>query len=131
MGESGVSRPSEAELAILQVLWEHGLCTVRDVFEQIGPARGIGYTTVLKFLQIMTAKGMVERDLSRRSHVYRARLDRTATQRSLLIDLLDRAFLGSGRDLVMQALKARRASPEELAEIRSLLDALEKKGANR
>jgi BlaI family transcriptional regulator, penicillinase repressor len=88
---------------------------------------------VLKLMQIMAAKGLVERDESRRSHVYRPRMDRGATQRRLVADLIDRAFGGSGRDLVMQALSTRRASPQELAEIRALLDELErgKKGGDR
>jgi predicted transcriptional regulator len=118
-------RPSEAELAILHVLWERGPSTVREVHDRVGKARRTGYTTVLKVLQIMTAKGLVERDESRRSHVYRARLEREPTLRRLVVDLIDRAFGGSGRDLVMQALSARRASPGELAEIRSLLDQFE------
>ena len=128
MSEPELTRPSDAELAILQVLWERGPCTVREVFERIGRARGTGYTTMLKLMQIMAAKGMVGRDELQRSHVYHARLERTVTQRRLITDLLDRVFRGSGRDLVMQALAARPASPEEIAEIRSLLDQLEEEG---
>jgi predicted transcriptional regulator len=133
MSDPKVPRPSDAELAILQVLWERGPSTVREVHQRIGRARGTGYTTVLKLMQIMAAKGLVERDESRRSHLYRPLTDRTATQRRLVADLLDRAFGGSGRDLVMQALATRRASPQELAEIRTLLDELENetKGVNR
>jgi predicted transcriptional regulator len=130
MSEPNVPRPSEVELAILHVLWERGPSTVREVHEQVGKARNTGYTTVLKLMQIMAAKRMVERDMSRRSHVYRARVERAGTQRRLVADLLDRVFRGSGRDLVMQALSARRASPEDIAEIRSLLDELEKKGGD-
>jgi predicted transcriptional regulator len=125
INEPDVPRPSDSEWAILHVLWERGPSTVREVHDQIGKARGTGYTTVLKLMQIMAVKGLVGRDESRRSHVYRAILDRTVTQRRLVADLLDRAFGGSGRDLVMQALSARRASPDELAEIRSLLDKLD------
>ena len=121
-------RPSEVELAILHVLWEKGPSTVREVHEEVGKARKTGYTTVLKLMQIMASKGMVERDVSRRSHVYRALMKRTQTQRRLLADLLHRVFRGSGRDLVMQALSAQRARPEDIAEIRVLLDTLEKKG---
>jgi predicted transcriptional regulator len=128
MGEAEAPRPSEAELAILHVLWERGPSTVREVHERVGKARSTGYTTVLKLMQIMASKGMVERDESRRSHVYRALVERSGTQRRLLADLLDRAFRGSRRDLVLQALSARRATPEELAEIRSMLDELETKG---
>jgi predicted transcriptional regulator len=125
MNEPDVPRPSDSEWAILHVLWERGPSTVREVHDQIGKARGTGYTTVLKLMQIMAVKGLVRRDESRRSHVYHALLDRSVTQRRLVADLLDRAFGGSGRDLVMQALSARRASPDELAEIRSLLDKLD------
>jgi predicted transcriptional regulator len=125
MNAPDVPRPSDSEWAILHVLWERGPSTVREVHDQIGKARGTGYTTVLKLMQIMAVKGLVGRDESRRSHVYRALLDRTITQRRLVADLVDRAFGGSGRDLVMQALSARRASPDELVEIRSLLDRLD------
>src|SRR5262245_10457154 len=126
MGEAEGLRPSEAELAILQVLWDQGPCTVRKVFERVGRERGTGYTTILKLMQIMAAKGLFERDESRRSHVYRPRLERTTTQRRLVLDLLDRVFRGSGRDLVMQALSARPATPGEIGEIRALLDQIEK-----
>jgi BlaI family transcriptional regulator, penicillinase repressor len=128
MKNSEVPRPSEVELAILHVLWEQGPSTVREVHERVGKARKTGYTTILKLMQIMAAKGMVKRDESRRSHVYRALMKRTQTQRRLLGDLLHRVFRGSSRDLVMQALSARRAKPDEIAEIRALLDSLEKKG---
>src|SRR4051794_12363341 len=110
MNEEAGQRPSEAELAILQVLWEHGPSTVRDVHERIGKARKTGYTTILKLMQIMAAKGLVERDESQRSHVYRAKPDRVATQDRLVVDLIERAFGGSGRDLVMRALSARPSS---------------------
>ena len=123
-------RPSEVELAILHVLWEQGPSTVRAVHQRVGKARNTGYTTVLKLMQIMAAKGMVARDESRRSHVYRACVERAKTQRRLVDDLLDRVFRGSGRDLVLQALSARRASSADIAEIRSLLDELEKKGGD-
>jgi predicted transcriptional regulator len=131
MNEPDAPRPSESEWAILHVLWERGPSTVREVHDRIGQARGTGYTTVLKLMQIMVAKGLVGRDESRRSHVYHALLDRTVTQRRLVADLLDRAFGGSGRDLVMQALSARRASPDELAEIRAMLDRLEREKKGR
>jgi predicted transcriptional regulator len=128
MKDAELPRPSEVELAILHVLWERGPSTVREVHGLVGKARRTGYTTVLKVMQIMAAKGMVERDVSSRSHVYRALLKRARTQRRLVSDLLHRVFRGSSRDLVMQALSARRASPDEIAEIRVLLDSLEKKG---
>jgi predicted transcriptional regulator len=125
MGNAELPRPSNEELAILQVLWERGPSTVREVYESVGRGRDRGYTTVLKLMQIMAAKGLVERDQSRRSHVYRPLVDRRATQRRLVAELVDRVFGGSGRDLVLQALSTRRASPDELKEIRSLLDELE------
>ena len=115
-------RPTDAELALLRVLWERGPSTVRQVHEVIAAERPTGYTTVLKVLQIMTEKGLVERDERARTHVYRATLSATETQRQLVGDLLDRAFGGSAAALVMQALAARRATSEELAEIRRLLD---------
>ena len=115
-------RPTDAELAILRVLWERGPSTVRDVLEVLERQRAMGYTTVLKLLQIMADKGLVLRDTSERTHVYRARLTEQHTQRQLVGDLLERAFDGSAARLVMQALAARRATPDELEEIRRLLD---------
>jgi BlaI family penicillinase repressor len=114
--------PTEAELAILQVLWRDGPSTVRHVHEQLTVSQKIGYTTVLKTLQIMTEKGLVRRDESQRAHVYAARRSEEQTQKRLLGDLLDRAYRGSAGKLVMQALSSRRASPEELAAIRRMLD---------
>jgi predicted transcriptional regulator len=113
-------KPTDAELAILRVLWERGPSTVRQVAEVLG--RETGYTTVLKLLQIMTEKGLVARDESERTHVYEAASTEDQTQRQLVSDLLDRAFGGSAAKLVLQALAARKASPEELAAIRKLLD---------
>jgi len=115
-------RPTDAELALLRVLWTRGPSTVRQVHEVVSAKRPTGYTTVLKVLQIMTEKGLVERDERARTHVYRAKLSAAETQRQLVGDLVDRAFGGSAAALVMQALAARRATPEELAEIRRLLD---------
>jgi predicted transcriptional regulator len=128
-----VPKPTEAELSILRVLWERGPSTVRDVHEAIQRGRPsgqtTGYTTVLKLLQIMTEKGLVTRDERTRSHVYRARLSEDTTQRQLVTDLLDRAFGGSAARLVMQALDLSPATPEELKEIRRLLD--ERRGARK
>src|SRR4051794_14593414 len=120
-------KPTDAELAILRVLWQRGPSTVRDVFDALNsasPAKAVGYTTVLKFMQIMADKGLLDRDASQRTHVYRAaaQAGEQQTQRRLVKDLLDRAFGGSMRKLVMQALASTKASPEELAEIRRLLD---------
>lgn len=132
------SVPTEAELAILRVLWARGPSTVRDVHAALGaaPAKGArdgtatrrgtsGYTTVLKILQIMTDKGLVARDESRRTHVYRAARAQRDTQRTLVRHLLDRAFGGAAHQLVLHALDAARSSPQELAEIRRLLDRVE------
>lgn len=116
-------RPTDAELAILRVLWERGPSTVRQVHEilvmRVGPT---AYTTALKLLQIMTEKGLVRRDETDRSHVYTSRLTEEQTQRQLVRDLLERAFGGSSSKLVMQALNAKRATPEELGEIRKLIE---------
>jgi BlaI family penicillinase repressor len=125
MGAVDSPRPTDAELAILNVLWAQGACTVRDVHERLSQERDMGYTTVLKLMQIMFDKGLVTRDDSQRSHVYKARQKEQTTQRMLITDLLARAFGGSTEKLVMQALAARKASKDELAEIRRLLDELE------
>jgi BlaI family transcriptional regulator, penicillinase repressor len=121
----GPPRPTDGELPILRVLWARGAATVREVHESISAARPTAYTTTLKLLQIMTEKGLVERDERERSHVYRARIGEEQTQRQLLHDLLDRAFDGSAAKLVVQALSTRRAAPEELAQIREILDRAE------
>jgi len=120
-----LTRPTDAELAILRVLWSRGPSTVRQVHEAISRDRETGYTTVLKLMQIMTEKGLVERDESERTHVYQARFTQEATQQRLVSDLLDKAFGGSASQLVMQALAAKPASADELAQIRRLLDELE------
>jgi BlaI family transcriptional regulator, penicillinase repressor len=121
-------RPTDAELAILRVLWRLGPSTVRQVHEALERVQPTGYTTVLKQLQIMTVKKLVERDESERSHVYRARFSEEATQRLLVGDLMARAFGGSAERLVMQALASKRATPDELEAIRRLIDELEAKG---
>ena len=115
-------RPTDAELAILRVLWTRGPSTVRQVHESLVKERPSAYTTALKMLQIMTEKGLVERDESDRTHIYRARLSEEQTQQQLVGDLLDRAFGGSASKLVMQALATTRATPDELREIRQLIE---------
>jgi predicted transcriptional regulator len=112
-------------LAILRVLWRRGPSTVRDVHDALNVERATGYTTVLKLLQIMTEKGLVRRDEDARAHVYEAVQSEEHAQRRLVGDLLDRAFNGSAQQLVLQALTTKKATPEELAEIRALLDELE------
>ncbi len=120
-------KPTEAELAILGVIWERKAATVREVFQHLGQTQDIGYTTVLKLMQIMTDKGLLERDSSVRPQVYRATRPQQQTQRFLLKDLLDRAFSGSPGNLVLQALSMRKSTPEELNEIREMLDRLEER----
>jgi predicted transcriptional regulator len=120
--DAELPRPTDAELAILRVLWERGAATVRQVHEVLAEARDTGYTTTLKLMQIMAEKGLVTRDESARTHVYAARLTRDETQQQLVSDLLDRAFGGSAAALVLQALSAGETSPEELKQIRELID---------
>jgi BlaI family transcriptional regulator, penicillinase repressor len=115
-------RPTDAELSILRVLWTRGSSTVRQVHDVLSRDRPTLYTTVLKLMQIMMEKGLVSRDESDRTHVYRPKLSEEQTQRQLVRDLLERAFGGSSSKLVMQALAAKRASAQELVEIRRLLD---------
>src|SRR5215469_10721851 len=107
-------KPTEAELAILRELWTSGPATVREIQRSMNAARPIGYTTVLKLLQIMTEKGLVERDESVRPQIYRPRNSQEQTQRQLVRDLLHRAFDGSVKSLVLQALAGKKASPGEL-----------------
>jgi predicted transcriptional regulator len=118
-------RPTEGELSILRVLWGGGPRSVRDIQRILNESRPTGYTTVLKLMQIMTEKGLVERDESQRPQIYRARYSQEQTQRQLLRDLLDRAFGGSVKELVLQALATKRSSPEELEAIEKLLDRFE------
>ena len=122
-------KPTEAELDILQVLWQRGPCTVREVHETLYRDEGAGYTTALKLLQVMHGKGLVERDDSQRAHVYRPVASKESTQNRFLSDIVQRVFNGSASDLVLQALGNNpRASRAELAEIRALLSKLEKGG---
>ena len=118
-------RPTAAELEILGVLWEHGPRSVREILHILNETKTTGYTTVLKLLQIMTEKGLVNRDETQRPQIYRARYAREHTQRQLLHDLVQRAFGGSVKVLVLQALASRKSSPEELEEIEKLLDRME------
>jgi len=122
MNRTPAPRPTDAELAILRILWDRGPSTVRQVHDILGRERQAAYTTALKLLQIMTEKGLVERDERDRTHIYRARLSEETTQRQLVRDLVDRAFGGSSSKLVMQALATKRASAEELRDIRKAID---------
>jgi predicted transcriptional regulator len=115
-------KPTDGELAILRVLWDKGPSTVREVLDVMTEARDLGYTTVLKMLQIMTDKGLVAREEQGRSHVYSAVASKEQTQGHLVSDLLDKAFGGSALQLVMRALQDRRTSEEERIAIRRMLE---------
>jgi BlaI family transcriptional regulator, penicillinase repressor len=125
MSKKSLPKPTEAELALLRVLWERGPSTVREIHENLSDEKETGYTTSLKILQNMAEKRLVARDESRRSHVYRAVYQAEQTQRQLVRDLLRRAFGGSPGKLVVQALSEETVSADDLAEIRRLLDELE------
>ena len=113
--------PSNAELEILRILWKEGPQTVRVIHDALRTERDIGYTTVLKTMQVMAEKKLVTRDESERSHVYAANVEEKSVKRRLVSDLLDRAFDGSAAQLVMQALSDKPASPEDLRKIRQML----------
>jgi BlaI family transcriptional regulator, penicillinase repressor len=120
-------KPTASELEILHVLWERGPSTVREVHEALSARRPIGYTSVLKFMQIMTAKGTVRRDEQQRAHVYEAVQPAEKTKRQLALDVLQRVFDGSASELMMHALAGRKTSKQEVDELRRLLDEYERK----
>ena len=120
--KTALQKPTTSELQILQVLWERGPATVREVHDALREGRALGYTTVLKLMQIMTTKGLVRRNEEQRAHVYEAACPPERTQRQLASDLLQRAFNGSAARLMQGALSGRRTSRAELAELRKLLD---------
>jgi BlaI family transcriptional regulator, penicillinase repressor len=121
-------KPTATELEILRVLWTHGPSTVREVHDSLQEKRAMGYTSVLKFLQIMTAKGTVRRNETQRAHVYEACVPAEQTKRQLAGDILQRVFEGSASQLMMHALAGRRASRAEIDELRRLLDEHERNG---
>jgi predicted transcriptional regulator len=123
--------PTNAELEILGILWQHGPQTVKQIHEAIRPTRDVGYTTILKLMQLMTEKGLLERDESERSHIYRPAVPEKKVKKRLLSDLLDRAFDGSTASMVQQLLSAKRATPKELDEIRAMLDEHRKQRGDR
>jgi len=125
MTKQPLQKPTASELEILRVLWERGPSTVRDVHEALREKKDLGYTTVLKLLQIMTAKGTVRRNEEQRAHVYEAFQPATETKRQLVGDVLQRVFEGSASELMIHALEGRRTSKEELGELRRLLDEYE------
>ena len=125
-------KPTTAELEILDLLWERCAATVREVYEKLSArSKPTGYTTVLKLMQIMHEKGLVERDSSAKAHVYRTKQSQEETQKSLVSDLLEKAFRGSALKLVQHVLETKPASAEELSEIRKLIADAEKKGEDK
>jgi BlaI family penicillinase repressor len=127
MATLSTKKPTSSELEILHVLWEHGPSTVRDVHLALSEKRPIGYTSVLKLMQIMTAKGTVQRNETQRAHVYEAVQPEETTKRDLALDVLQRVFDGSASELMMHALAGRKASREEIDEMRRLLNEHERK----
>jgi len=119
------NRPTDSEIEILGVLWEHGPCTVRQVHDHLNRSRKTGYTTVLKLMQIMFEKRILTRDERQRSHVYRPKQREESTQKKLVSDLVSRAFGGSTEKLVLRALSAKKATPKQIEQIRRMLDDIE------
>jgi predicted transcriptional regulator len=127
MKQEKQNKPTAAELEILDVIWEIGQATVREVHEIINTRKPTAYTTVLKLMQIMDEKGLVERDKNAKAHVYTAKQAQEQTQKNLVSDLLEKAFRGSALKLVQHVLETKPASAEELEEIRKLITEAEKK----
>ena len=125
MAKKRNSKPTDAELAILSVLWELGSSTVRDVHAVLSEDKSTGYTTTLKLMQIMAEKGSLKRDDSGFRHIYSPAMDEEHTQNQVLGNLVDRAFAGSAGKLVMRALSAKKVPPEELVQIRKMIDAMQ------
>jgi predicted transcriptional regulator len=127
MKQDSKSNPTPAELAILQVLWSRGPSTVREIHEVLAREKDVGYTSALKFLQIMTAKGLVTRTEDQRAHVYSAQQPAEKTKQQFAADVLKRVFHGSASQLMQHALSGRRGSKKEIEELRRLLDEYERK----
>jgi BlaI family transcriptional regulator, penicillinase repressor len=127
MAKLGLQKPTASELELLRILWAQGPCTVRQVHEALGEGRAIGYTSVLKLLQIMTTKGLVRRNEEQRAHVYEAHHSATEMKRQLAGDVLRKVFGGSASELMMHALEGRKTSKQELEDLRRLLDEYEDK----
>lgn len=125
MKENNIPKPTEAELEILQILWQEGPSTVRAVHEKLAEKKDTGYTTTLKNMQNMAQKGMLSRNEEGRSHIYRTQIQQKETQKMLLDRFLDNTFGGSAMNLVMQALGNRKTSREELKQIKALINKLE------
>jgi BlaI family transcriptional regulator, penicillinase repressor len=122
-----LQKPTASELEILHVLWQRGPSTVREVHEALAAKKPLGYTSVLKLMQIMTVKGLVRRDEGQRAHVYQACEPEEKTKRQFAADVLERVFEGSASELMMHALAGRKGSKEEIEELRRLLDEYERK----
>jgi len=127
MKQDGKSNPTPSELAILQILWSRGPSTVREIHEVLAREKDVGYTSALKFLQIMTAKGLVTRTEDQRAHVYSAQQPAEKTKQQFAADVLKRVFHGSASQLMQHALSGRRGSKKEIEELRRLLDEYERK----
>ena len=127
MKQDSKSNPTPAELAILQILWSRGPSTVREIHEVLAREKDVGYTSALKFLQIMTAKGLVTRTEDQRAHVYSAQQPAEKTKQQFAADVLKRVFHGSASQLMQHALSGRRGSKKEIEELRRLLDEYERK----
>jgi BlaI family penicillinase repressor len=127
MSELNISKPTESELEILQILWQKGDCTVREVHEILEKMKNAGYTTTLKLMQIMHEKGLVARDTTSKTHIYKALVNQQKTQQQLVNKMIDNVFNGSAARLVMQALGNHSASKEEIDSIKDYLDQLSKK----
>ena len=127
MKQDGRSNPTPSELAILQVLWSRGPSTVREIHEVLAREKDVGYTSTLKFLQIMTGKGLVTRTEDQRAHVYSAQQAAEKTKQQFAADVLKRVFHGSASQLMQHALSGRRGSKKEIEELRRLLDEYERK----
>jgi predicted transcriptional regulator len=126
MAKKNFQKPTDSELEILQILWQHGASTVKTVNEKLNEKKETGYTTTLKMLQIMFEKNLVKRDENERSHIYRAAIEQNETQKVLLEKLLETAFSGSAANLVMQALGNSQPSKEDLKKIKELLIQIER-----
>ncbi len=122
MARPKAKQPTDAELEILRILWRTGGCTVRDLHDSLKSTRGSGYTSVLKIVQIMTEKGLLRRDARARSHIYYPVISEESAKRGFVVDLLKRVFDGSATQMLMHALSVKKARPEELAEIRRMID---------
>ena len=125
------NKPTTAELAILEILWASGPSTVREVYERLSEQKPTQYTTTLKLMQIMRQKGLVRRDEKKKAHVYRVAQSQAQTRKNVLRDVLERFFQGSASNLVQQVLETKAASPEELAEIRKMIEDAVSKGGDR